>query len=453
MAGDYKEICFMLDKIRESKNGILPWIVIIVALYIMTLLQIPMAIRNVFLVLSTACCLLALWESNRTVKWEVIVLILGLLARIVFCYLDACTEFRLPIDGGNDGLAFMSTAVEYYNGDFHREYTKYPYILYAIFQITGVNQYAAQYVNVLCWAFSAVIIQKISKRLNICGNLRLIAIIVISWLPTNIWITSVLYRDVYIMLFLLISFYYLLCWIHEGKYRNILYSVSAVLIATILHGGSIVNLLPIGVTIVFYSREKKSFEITQKSLMFCLSIVGVGILLFLIPEIRDTILKKLPSMENGIIEGVNDWLAMKYDYSEGAGSNYMEGRYLKGYFDIVVMTAQKLYYHMFSPVPHMWRGIVDAVAFIMSSAPIYFVTVLLWSVSFFYKRIDAIRFVMFLEVFITTGIYAWANVNGGTAIRHREKILGLMMLLAMYALNIIIQKRKERKSIENVTKK
>ena len=134
-------------------------------------------------------------------------------------------------------------------------------------------------------------------------------------------------------------------------------------------------------------------------------IICVG--LFLIPQIREVLLRKIPSMENGIIEGVNNWLKAKYDYSEGAGSNYMEGRYLTGYFDIIIMTIQKIYYHMFSPVPHMWRGITDAVAFFGSSAPVYFIVTILWTVSIFYKKWDAYRFVLFIENFITIGIYAW----------------------------------------------
>lgn len=438
-----------MNKINGKK--ILPWAGMIVILYIMTLLQIPMVVRNLFLVVSSSICLYFIWKDASEERWEIPVLMLGLLARIAFCCLDVYTDFSLPIGGGDDGLAFMQTAVEYCNGDFHRVYTKYPYILYVIFQITGINQFAAQYVNILCWSFAALLLQKTCKRLNICGMFRLLALAVFAWLPTNIWITSILYRDTIVMLLLFLSFYYLICWMQEKGWSYIALSTVAVLLATLLHGGSIVSLVPIALVVIFYSKEKQQFCITKKNMLVVISMLIVCVGLFLIPQIREVLLRKIPSMENGIIEGVNNWLKAKYDYSEGAGSNYMEGRYLTGYFDIIIMTIQKIYYHMFSPVPHMWRGITDAVAFFGSSAPVYFIVTMLWAVSIFYKKWDAYRFVLFVENFITIGIYAWGNVNGGTALRHREKILGLMILLGMYSLNIILQKRKEREGSEKIT--
>ena len=100
----------------------------------------------------------------------------------------------------------------------------------------------------------------------------------------------------------------------------------------------------------------------------------------------------------------------------------------------------------------MWRGFTDIVAFFMSTAPIYLVASILWFVSLFYKKKDVYRCVMFMEVFITIGVYAWGNKNAGSALRHREKILSLVILLAVYSLNIIIQKRKEHKDNEKITK-
>lgn len=90
----------------------------------------------------------------------------------------------------------------------------------------------------------------------------------------------------------------------------------------------------------------------------------------------------------------------------------------------------------------------DAAAFLGSSAIIYLLASIIWIASYFYKKVDAYRFVLFVENFATIVIYAWGNVNGGTAVRHREKILGTMLLLTMYSMKIILQGRKERKNGE-----
>lgn len=433
---------------KELKWKVLSWFAIAILLYGMTLMQVPMAIKNIFLVVSTSLCLCICWKDNSEEKWEIAILGLGVLARVAFCYLDVYTDFHLPIGGGDDGITFMKTAVEYYHGNFERQYTNYPYILYVIFQVTGINQYAAQYANILCWGIGAILLQKSCRKLEIRGWYRNSALGVMAWLPANIWISSVLYRDTFVMLFLFLSFYWLLCWMNDEKNFWLVGSVLSVLFATWLHGGSIIALCPIVMTVMFYRKQEKRFCITKKNVIQTLGLCGAMIGLLLIPQVRQVVLAKIPSMEGGLINGLNRWLAAKYDYSEGAGSNYMEGRYVTGYFDLLVFTIQKIYYHMFSPVPHMWRGVTDAAAFFGSSAIIYLLTSIIWIASYFYKKVDAYRFVLFVENFVTIGIYAWGNVNGGTAVRHREKILGMMLLLTMYSLKIILQGRKERKNGE-----
>lgn len=440
----------MMAYLKKNKFFIIAWLMIVILSYGMTVLQAPMLIRNTFLVAATSICLFTLWKSNCEVKWELVVLMLGLAGRIIFCYLDVYTAFELPIGGGDDGIGFMERAIAYYNGDFSVQYTKYPYILNAIFQITGINQYAAQYANILCWSFSALVMQKCCKRLQITGYLRLIAIAVFAWLPTNIWITSILYRDAYIMLLLCLSFYYLLVWMQDGKLHGIVLSVAAVLLASLLHGASVMALIPVIYTVVFYSQGTKQFCITKKAVIMSLVTIGGVFIILIIPQTREMILRKIPNMNGGLIEGLNRYLENKYDGSV-AGSDYLTGRYLTGYFDILPMTVQRMYYHTFSPAPDMWRGFIDVAAFFMSTAPVYLAAAICWLVSLSYKKIDAYRCVLFLEIFITVGVYAWGNKNAGSALRHREKILSLVILLTMYSVNIIIQEKKRAKDYGKIT--
>lgn len=427
----------MLKKMEFKKSIILPWIAIIVMMYAMTSLQVSMGLRNLLFVVTASVCLWFSWRKNSESKWEIIVLLIGLFARIAICYLNEYMGDAALIGGGNDGATFLLTATEYYNGDFHRVYTRYPYVLYGIFQVTGVNPFAAIFVNVICWGLSVLVMQKSCKRLHIKGIYRILALLILAWLPTNIWITTILYRDTLVMLFVFLSFYLLLCWMQEGKIKNVILAVVMTGLATLLHGGSIMALIPIAVTVVFYSRESECFRFTKKNILLICAIAVCLIVFLLIPPIGEVLLRKIPSMENGPIEMLNGWLAAKYDYSSEAGSNYLVGRYLTGYFDLIPMTIQRVYYHMFSPAPDMWRGIVDIAAFFGSTALIYGIAMLLWIVSIFRKSKDAYRFVMFMEIATTVVLYAWANVNAGAALRHREKIIGMIILMGMHSLNIL----------------
>ena len=67
----------MMKKLRASRGTILSWAGIVIVLYIMTLLQAPMVIRNLFLVITTSACLCLAWQKNSEVKWEVPVILLG----------------------------------------------------------------------------------------------------------------------------------------------------------------------------------------------------------------------------------------------------------------------------------------------------------------------------------------------------------------------------------------
>ena len=441
----------MTKKLKDNK--IVLWLVLIGVIYVMKLMGIPMFARNVLLVVISSLYLYWTWKDCSIIKWEVLILLLGLIARIAFCYLDVYTDFNMPIGGGNDGVTFLKTAIDYCNGDFSVFYTRYPYVLYAIFQITGIDQFAAQYVNIICWGLAMIILQESCRRLEITGLLRILALVVMSWLPTSIWITSILYRDTMVMLLLFLSFYFLLSWMQEKKLLNIIFSILSTITATLLHGGSIVALVPIIITLIFYSNSEKKYLLTKNNIIVTGTIIILCCVVLAFPNVQGLILNKFSFLRNGLVEGINSWLAMKYDYSEGAGSNYLVNRYLNGYLDIIVMMIQRIYYQMLSPAPNIWRGLTDVIAFWGSTAPIYLIALIAWFVSLFYKKKDAFRFVMLIEVVVTIVIYAWANVNAGAALRHREKIIGLVILLATYSLNIIIQERKERKESESISKK
>ena len=111
----------MLKKMEFKKSIILPWIAIIVMMYAMTSLQVSMGLRNLLFVVTASVCLWFSWKKNSESKWEIIVLLIGLFARIAICYLNEYMGDAALIGGGNDGATFLLTATEYYNGDFHRQ--------------------------------------------------------------------------------------------------------------------------------------------------------------------------------------------------------------------------------------------------------------------------------------------------------------------------------------------
>ena len=201
------------DKITDNLKLIFPWIAILVGMYIITLLKLPLVVTNVFFVISTFLCMLKVWNNNSENKLEVAIICAGMLVRILVCILDVYGNEYITVPfSGDDSLNFYNTSVAYYYGDTSQVYTKYPYVLNAIYQITGLNRFAAQYVNILCWSISALVMQKSCEMLKIESKLRVGALLLLSFMPFNICISSILMRDMLVYLSITLTMYWLLKW-------------------------------------------------------------------------------------------------------------------------------------------------------------------------------------------------------------------------------------------------
>ena len=65
-------------------------------------------------------------------------------------------------------------------------------------------------------------------------------------------------------------------------------------------------------------------------------------------------------------------------------------------------------------------------------------------VSVAFKKRDSYRFVMFFTIVLVSGIFAWMVSNSGTAMRHRTKFLGIVVLLGMYSIKLIKEEWKKK---------
>lgn len=435
-------------KYDDPIKKIIPWILIVIMMYLMTLLKLPLIITNVFFVSITAICMYRMWNSNSESNIEVAIIWLGFALRILVCLIDIYgTEFITIPFSGDDSMHFYNTSVAYYHGDMSRIYTNYPFIINAIYQIAGLNRFAAQYVNILCWCFCALIMQKSCKLLQIEKNLRIVAIGLLSIMPFHICISSILMRDLIVTLSIMLTTYCLLKWMKEGNYWNLFIGVLATVPVMLVHNCVLAMLGVLGIMAALYSPEKGKFCIEKKCIVI-LAFGTVGVLaIALVPSLRNMIFTQIPIFNGGLIEMINDRL--HYFYVMTGGSTYLLNEYVKNYWDLFVGTFQRIGYFLFSPVPWMWRGFSDIAGF-LASVSMVLISTLLFVISFGYKKKDSYRTLLFMVIFFVSGIFAWGVSNGGTALRHREKLLGVLILLGVYTLQLIINARKER---TNCTKK
>ena len=434
-------------QMKNYKNllkSIIPWLLIVGVMYVMTVLNMPLIIKNTVFVLGTSVCLFHLWKNSGESKIEVILIMVGFFLRIVVCFLDVYGAELLTVPfSGDDSMNFYNTSVAYYHGDFSSVYTKYPYVINTIYQITGLNRFAAQYVNVLCWCFCAFVMQKACTLLKIEKNLRIVALGLLAVMPFHICISSILMRDMIVALSIMLTTYLILKWMSDGKYINLLLGIVVSAVAMLMHNCTLAVLAVLAIMAALYSPKKGKFCIEKKGVVICiLGVAGLAVLV-LVPPVRRVVLSQIPTADGGILAAINGRLG--YFYRNTGESTYLLNEYVDSYWELFVGTFQRIGYFLFSPVPWMWRGLSDIAGF-MASVSVVIIAVLSMIVSIFYKKNDSNRMMLFGIVFFVSGIFAWAVSNGGTALRHREKLLGVLILLGVYSVQIIINARRERKN-------
>lgn len=428
---------------NKMKKGYL-WLILLIIIYLMNIMNVPTIIINILLVITTSLYMSFLWKKNRESNIEVALIILGFMVRIATCLLDIYGTELLTIPfSGDDTMHFYNTSVAYYHGDFSRVYTNYPYIINAIYQIVGLNRFAAQYVNILCWCFCALIMQKSCTLLKIEKNLRIIAIGLLAFMPFHICISSILMRDMLVAFSIMLTTYLIMKWMRDGKYLHLLVGVLISASAILLHNCVLAVLAVLAIMAACFSPGKEKFCIEKKGIAICiLGFVGVAVLV-LVPSVRNVVLSQFPSVEDGIFAAINGRL--KYFYTNTGGSTYLLDVYVNNYWDLIIGTLQRMGYFLFSPVPWMWRGLSDIAGFLISVS-VVIVSLAMMLVSFIYKKKDSFRALLIAIIFFVSGIFAWAVSNGWTALRHREKILGVLILLGVYSVQIIINAIRERKN-------
>ena len=190
--------------------------------------------------------------------------------------------------------------------------------------------------------------------------------------------------------------------------------------------------------LLFFLKDKDWFYIPLAA--FIIGIAGVLAIVFALPH--GMISVQIPDFRNGIFDAINERL--ESFYNNYGGSTYLMNEYVYDYPSLFTGTIQRMLYFFCAPFPSFWRGLGDAAAFFMS-AFVYIICVVTAIVSMFAKKRDSYRFVMGITVFVVSGIFAWMVSNSGTAMRHRTKFLGIVVLLGMYSAILIRNQWKKRK--------
>ena len=360
----------------------LSWLALIVELIILTiikpvhgnleLLTIIMVGINLFFVII---------DFRKYHKKLTLILYSGYVARLLAMLWDiyARNIFLFPGSGG-DSERFLSTAIrisqnisllsqEIY-GDY---YTKF---LGIMFYFTGAERMIGQYINVLLGVSIIITLYNILKTLNISEKTINIVIALIAFFPNAIVMSAILLRENLIIIFALLSFLFFLNRIAFDR-NTLIYLVVFIIFAGFIY--------------LNYS---------------------------------DVFLAKFRN-----IKGIDD---LYRELSTGrGGSQYLKDIRVDSPLDLIIYLPIKMLFFLISPFPTDWRGLEDILAFILDSMLyVYMISYAVKNFRWTDKKPIFLGLTLSLLAFVL--IFAIGVSNAGTAMRHRNKILPL--LLVYYAM-------------------
>lgn len=346
-----------------------------------------------------------------------LIIISGYLLRIFAWYCDLFTSFPVLFSGG-DSEVFWEDALSFSEGifsDIHTGY--YPWIMGSFMYIFNAPRTYVQFGNVLLGSFSLLVLWRLLMMLHVQHALWYLSIL--AFMPITICNSGILLREAWIQFFSLLGIYLYINYIYSDRKRYWGYSCVSVILASILHVAQFCIIIG-GIVNNFISQKG-----CRKFIALFISAILLGSMLIFYSDVFLIKFKNMNSIDNAIIS-VN----YKNDY---AGSQYLANLYIDSPQELLLYAPLKVFYFMYSPFTHLTQ-LSNLSAFLLDSC--VYICLSLGILCNLRKilRDDKMRYLLFTIIFAYF-LLAWGTMTSGTAMRHRNKMLPAMILLAGAAKN------------------
>jgi glycosyltransferase involved in cell wall biosynthesis len=352
--------------------------------------------------------------------------------------------FSLP-DSSKDAATFERIAWEAVEKWFYMEEKinfggsyYYSEVISWFYCLFGRVPLMAQLLNVLLGALIVFIVYKITITLFENKKAARIAAGITAFFPTLNLYSAILMRETFIVFFLALSLYFFTKWLKKGEWISFLLSLIFVFISGIFHSAMILVALVYFFMFVFYRPLKKKWVFISKRFL-----IGGLLMIFVFSLFFENFNNKIPTPSEFNLEIL--------EKTPRGRAMYLEGLNPDNYFDVVWQTPIRVTYFYLAPFPWQIREPLDLVGF--ADVFLYFILFI-----FFFKGLFVLMkknkaaFLSFLFIFIIfSGVFAWGTSNYGTSLRHRQKIVFLLIILASYYLSAVNWRKLFPK--KNVSKK
>lgn len=349
-------------------------------------------------------------------EW-LLVIFAGFAVRVVILFIDLYFPSVAIFSSGTDTEYFHEVSVMVANGQYPLDQTATVYVpfLSGLYYMIGDQRAYSQFLNIACWVFAAVFLFKSLNYLQIEKKLSFIALLIFTLMPNSIFMSSILLREALIIFFTTVSLYYFLRWIGERNFLHFGWAVILSILAMMFHTGMIGLLLVYLASFVWLERGEMGRKISTP-LLYLIFFGGIAFIVF---QNADVFLSKFVNDEGGTVE---------YEIFAGGGSVYLASFGGLSGVAALLVAPLKMFYFMFSPLPFDWRGLGDMISFLFDSTVyLFLIGATLYGLLRSEMPVRTKIFIL-LAIGVTVFIYSYGTQSAGTAMRHRNKIIPLLLL-------------------------
>ena len=317
---------------------------------------------------------------------------------------DTEAFFTLPFESGNESLSGYFLFIKFLGHLFCKQRIMF------------------QFVNVIFSILTDVIMLKIFDKLKFNNKAKIIGILLISFLPSNMIISAELLREELMVLLNVCSLYFFIEWFINGKNKNFIYSVLLLILSAYFHSSMVIAIFGYFYAYVFYDRKNNKMVYSVKAIGRLLLAIVIFIVLYLL----------FYSYINSYFYNIGDidYLNDKLSYYAEGNSVYLASlAHTSSLFELILTSPLKFIYFYASPVPWEWRSVVDICIFFLSS--IFYI----FPYTKLFKKKSPIVKILFIMVTIIGFTYGLSCFSTGSAMRHREKAMPFVGLLIPLLIN------------------
>lgn len=361
-------------------------------------------------------------SKNKTIF---MILTFGLLIRLAALWYDQSVAL-LPFNTG-DSYKFHELAVETAEAlpDVLLEHFTgfYSQVLGVVYYFFGPYRFFGQYLNVAFVVLAATKLIDIAELLKIKDKNTILMIFLWLFMPIPFLMGYALIREGSMYYLIVLGVYHFLKWFEKYNPIYIVLTILPIYIASLYHEGALYILPAMLYAFLFYDKKREKINFNFINIMFL--IVAVIGAIIIVTQNADSFLDKTNA-------------------ETGGGSTYLAALEINSPLQFIMYAPIKGFYLLYSPMPWLIRGGLDIPTFVFDTC--------LWGYATYnilrnFRKIDTKYKMLFLAILVAGMVYGMGTHNTGTAMRHRNKFMSLMLISYIGVKDKYIDSKKEQEKV------